>query len=43
MKLLKGEYYDKATRVLEKVVNTRRLASFVDNDPAKEIIVKDVE
>ena len=43
LKLLKGEYYDRATRVLEKVVNTRRLASFVDNDPAKEIIVKDVE
>ena len=43
LKLLKGEYYDKATRVLEKVVNTKRQASFVDNDSAKEIIVKDVE
>lgn len=26
LKLLKGEYYDKATRVLEKVVNTKRKA-----------------
>lgn len=43
LELLKGEYYDKATRVLEKVVNTKRQASFVDNDSAKEIIVKDVE
>lgn len=43
LKLLKGEYYDKATRVLEKVINTKRQASFVDNDSTKEIIVKDVE
>ena len=43
LELLKGEYYDKATRVLEKVANTKRQASFVDNDSAKEIIVKDVE
>lgn len=43
LELLKGEYYDKATRVLEKVVNTKRQASFVDNDSAKEIIVNDVE
>lgn len=43
LKLLKGEYYDKATRVLEKVVNTKRKAFFVDNDSANEIIVKDVE
>lgn len=43
MKLLKGEYYDKAIRVLEKVVNTKRKAFFVDNDSANEIIVKDVE
>ena len=42
LKLLKGEYYEKATRVLEKVINTKRQASFVDNDSAKEIIVKDV-
>ena len=43
LELLKGEYYDKATRVLEKVANTKRQASFVDNDSAKEIVVKDVE
>ena len=43
LKLLRGEYYDKATRVLEKVVNTKRQASFVDNDSAEEIIVNDVE
>jgi len=43
LELLKGEYYDKATRVLEEVVNTKRQAFFVDNDSAKEIIVKDVE
>ena len=43
LKLLKGEYYDKATRVLEKVINTKRQASFVDNDSDKEIIVKDIE
>ena len=43
LKLLKGEYYEKSTRVLEKVINTKRQASFVDNDSAKEIIVKDVE
>ena len=43
LKLLKGEYYEKASRVLEKVINTKRQASFVDNDSAKEIIVKDVE
>ena len=43
LELLKGEYYDKATRVLEKVINTKRKAFFVDNDSANEIIVKDVE
>ena len=43
LELLKGEYYEKAIRVLEKVINTKRQASFVDNDFAKEIIVKDVE
>ena len=43
LELLKGEYYDKATRVLEKVINTKRKAFFVDNDSAKDIIVKDLE
>lgn len=43
LKLLKGEYYDKATRVLDKLINTKRKATFVDNNSAKEIIVKDVE
>lgn len=43
LELLKGEYYDKATRVLEKVINTKRKAFFVENDSANEIIAKDVE
>lgn len=42
MKLLKCEYYDKATRVLDKLINMKRQASFVDNDSAKEIIVTDM-
>lgn len=42
LKLLKAEYYEDATSVLDRVINTKRQASFVNDDSAKELIVQDV-
>ena len=42
LELLKGEYYEEATRVLDKVINTKRQASFVNDDSAENLIVQDV-
>ena len=39
---LKGEYYEKATKVLDKLINTKHKASFVDGDSVKELVVEDV-
>lgn len=42
LKLLKAEYYEDATSVLDRVINTKRQASFVNDDSANELIVQDV-
>lgn len=42
LKLLKAEYYEDATSVLDRVINTKRQATFVNDDSAKELIVQDV-
>lgn len=42
LELLKGEYYEEATRVLDKVINTKRQASFVNDDSAENLIVQEV-
>lgn len=42
LKLLKAEYYEEATDVLDKLINTKRRASFVNDDSEKELIVQDV-